>query len=97
MTVDTDAYRVVVPAQLASRWESLPLREYELLSGRIRRAARAAHGHPARWPKGPAGIHRGRHRAIVADLWLLYRLDDERRTLNLLEFGRVSHDSQGPL
>jgi hypothetical protein len=97
MNTATDVYRVVVPPQLTSRWEALPEREHGLLIGRMERAAQSAHRTAVRWPNGPAGAHRGRHRAIVGDLWLLYRLDDEQRTLSLLEFGRVQRDGREPL
>jgi hypothetical protein len=89
MIDDGDAYRVVVPAELASKWETLPEREHRLLSGRLRHAARSARSSPAVWPAGPAGRHRGRHRAVVDNLWILYRLDDERCTVSLLGFGHV--------
>ena len=81
-----------MPPELTLRWDALPERERDLLTGRLRRAADAAHQHPAVWPDGPAGLHRGRHRAIVADLWLLYRVNEDHRTLSVLGFGRVLRD-----
>ncbi|MBK7864907.1 MAG: hypothetical protein IPJ65_41185 [Archangiaceae bacterium] len=89
---DGETFQVVVPPELTRRWADLPHREHVLLSGRLERAARRAHTHPTVWPEGPAGAHRGRHRAIVEDLWLLYRLDSEVETLSLLNFGHVVRD-----
>ena len=86
---DGEAYQVVVPPELARRWDALTERDHRLLAGRLRRAACLARSAPAVWPAGPVGRNRGRHRAVVADMWVLYRLDDAHGTVNLIGFGRV--------
>jgi mRNA-degrading endonuclease RelE of RelBE toxin-antitoxin system len=84
----TDSYKVIVPSELINRWDALSNRDHRQLSGRLERAAQSAHSHPVEWPDGEPGIHRGRHRALVGEMWLLYQVDDARRTLSLLGFGR---------
>ena len=83
------AYDVIVPPELTRAWASLSLRDHDRLDKRLRRAAKAACVKPAAWPKGAPGIHRGRHRAIIDELWVLYLLNDEAQTLNLIGFGRI--------
>lgn len=85
---DSVPYEVVVPHELSRRWQALPSREHELLAARLDRAAASAGRAPTVWPAGPAGEHRGRHRAQLAGLWVLYRLDDAQCTVSLLGFGR---------
>ncbi len=90
MSAERNAYEVVVPLELAAEWEALPEGDHERLARRLRRAARAAYATPPSWPSGGTpGVHRGKHRALVDDLWVLYRLNDEAQTLSLMGFGRV--------
>ena len=89
MVAEERAYEVVVPPELVERWSSLPARDHERLSSRLQRAAREAWSSPVVWPEGSQGIHRGRHRAIVDELWLLYRLNDRAGTVDLIGFGHV--------
>ena len=85
-----EAYEVIVPAALEPQWAALTAHDSDRLSKRLNRAASRASTHPAVWPLGtPVGIHRGRHRAIVDELWLLYLLNDEARTVNVIGFGRL--------
>jgi len=90
------AYDVIVPPELAVAWRALPHRELQLLNERLLRAAQSAWSRPVAWPKGIAGIHRGRHRAIVEDLWVLYRLNDEAQTVSVIGFGHVSGARPAP-
>jgi hypothetical protein len=85
----SDAYAVVVPPELGVQWATLSSRDHDRLNERLNRAARSAALFPVAWPKGEVGIHRGKHRAIVEELWLLYRLDDQTRTVDVIGFGRV--------
>ena len=85
-----NAYTVIVPPELQPGWGALAPRDHGLLNRRLRRAARAAWANPTVWPETAPRIHRGRHRAIVRDLWLLYQLDDQAQTLRLLGFGHVT-------
>lgn len=91
---DGDAYQVVVPAALAGRWDALTEFDHRLLNDRLRRAAYLARSAPTIWPIGPAGRNRGRHRAVVEGLWMLYQLDDTYGTVNLIEFGRVMRSKE---
>ena len=84
----SDSYKVIVPPELTGRWNALSAGDLEQLSDRLTRAARSARRHPVAWPDGEPGIHRGRHRAIVGGLWVLYQLDDARQTLSVVGFGR---------
>ena len=84
---DLVPYEVVVPPELERRWQSLPAREHALLAARLDRAAVSARHAPVAWGSGVVGEHRGRHRAVLAGAWVLYRLDDARSTVDLLEFG----------
>jgi hypothetical protein len=88
MVEASEAYEVVVPPELQGPCANLSVRDHRRLSTRLHRDAHAAGAHPTEWPEGPAGVHRGRHRAIVGELWLLYQLDDGKRTLSLVGFGR---------
>ncbi len=87
--VARSAYEIVVPPELMPAWNVLSKRDHARLSARLLEAAQAAWTKPATWPEGPPGIHRGRHRAVVDDLWLLYRLNDESKTVNLIAFGSL--------
>src|SRR4051812_4268128 len=91
MVEGRQAYEVVVPPELAQRWAALPSEDHGRLSLRLDRAARRASSHPHPWPLGPARAHRGKHRAIVDELWLLYCLNDAQRTVSVLAFGRLGH------
>ena len=82
------AYTVVMPTELQPSWFALARPAQRLLQRRLRRAARSAWANPTVWPAGEPGIHRGRHRARVGGLWLLYQLDDQALTLKLLGFGQ---------
>ena len=84
----SDSYKVIVPSELRGRWNALGADDLQQLSARLTRAARSARRHPVSWPEGEPGIHRGRHRAIVGELWVLYQLDDQRQTLSVVGFGR---------
>ena len=83
-------YQVVVPTELKAQWAALPEHDHDRLAARLQRAAKEAWSSPVRWPEeGTRGIHRGRHRAVVDGLWLLYRLNDRASTVDLIGFGRV--------
>ena len=91
-TNDTDSdptYRVMVPLELTRAWAGLEATDHSRIARRLRRDARWAETHPSVWPSGPAGVHRGRHRARVGDLWVLYRLSEEAHTLTLIGFGQA--------
>jgi hypothetical protein len=91
MTDGAEAYEVVVPPELATKWAGLASDDLERLTGRLDQAARRASSHPTTWGEGPVGAHRGKHRAVVDELWVLYRLNDAARTLTLIGFGQVEH------
>jgi hypothetical protein len=90
--IDAPAYAVVVPPELSKAYGALPAQDHDRISQRLDRAARAAHAHPVVWPKGTPGIHRGRHRALIGELWVLYKLNASAQTLNVIGFGRVQND-----
>jgi hypothetical protein len=82
-----NTYEIVIPQALADRWAGLPWDDHRRLTKRLRRAARSAFTKPTIWPEGPPGIHRGLHRAIVDELWVLYQVNDQAFTLSVQEFG----------
>lgn len=83
------AYAVVVPNELQQAWSALDTGDSKRISKRLAADARAALADPTVWPDGAPGQHRGRHRVLVGELWVLYRLNDAQKTLNLIGFGRV--------
>lgn len=89
MVTEQRAYEVVVPTELSEKWAALPSHDHTRLTERLQRAAREAWTNPATWANEAPRIHRGRHRAIVDELWLLYRLNDRAGTIDLIGFGHV--------
>jgi hypothetical protein len=82
-------YEVVMPDELISRWQSLVTEEQSLLAAKLHDAARAASTNPVQWPIGPSRRHRGRHRAIAGELWVLFQIDEPSRAVRVIGFGRV--------
>ncbi len=83
-------YEVVMPDELINRWDSLPAEDQTLLAAKLHHAARTAAINPVRWPIGPPRRHRGRHRAVAGELWVLFQVDESTRAVKVIGFGRVN-------
>lgn len=86
--ITASSYHVVFPHSIASKWGALSSGDQNQLAKRLERAARRASTHPRQWPAGEARTHRGQHRALVGEMWLLYRLDPSEREVVVMAFGR---------